>query len=178
MTGILNYIKQIDVTSIVVIGVLLALVVWLYIKRSSPYVKEVVLNAVIEAENHFNSGEGQQKLHFAVTTIRMKLPLIFRVFITHRMLVTMIETTLNKISDSFELHRKVDIKGNENVIPKKIIIEQEETKTSFEFDTRDKTTIVEEKKDSNVELYANVKAKTDWRDNTETSVEVGFKKKL
>lgn len=177
MNEVLNYIKQIDTTSIVIIGVLIVLVVWLYIKRSSPYIKEVVLNAVIEAENHFNSGEGQQKLHFAVTTIRTRLPLILRIFITHRMLVTMIETTLNKISDSFELHRKVDIKGNEDIIPKKIIIEQEDVKTSFEFDSRDKTTI-EEKKDSNVELYANVKAKTDWRDNTETSVEVGFKKKL
>lgn len=177
MNEVLNYIKQVDITSIVIIGVLIVLVIWLYIKRSSPYVKEVVLNAVIEAENHFNSGEGQQKLHFAVTTIRMRLPLILRVFITHRMLVTMIETTLNKISDSFELHRKVDIKGNEDIIAKKIIIEQEDVKTSFEFDSRDKTTI-EEKKDSDVELYANVKAKTDWRDNTETSVEVGFKKKL
>lgn len=177
MNEVLNYIKQVDITSIVIIGVLIALVIWLYVKRSSPYVKEVVLNAVIEAENHFNSGEGQQKLHFAVTTIRMKLPFIFRMFITHRMLVTMIETTLNKISSSFDLHKKVDIIGNEEIIiPKKIKIEQEENITSMEIDTREY--VKEKEKDSNVELYANVKAKTNWRDDTETSVEVGFKKKL
>lgn len=176
MTDVLNYIKQMDLASIIIIGILLILVVILYVKRSSPYVKEVVLNAVIEAENHFNSGEGQQKLHFAVTTIRMRLPLILRMFVTHRMLVTMIETTLNKISDSFELHKKVDIIGNEEIIPKKIIIEQNENTTSMEIDTRE---FVEEKeKDSDVELYANVKAKTNWKNDTETSVEVGFKKKL
>lgn len=165
---ILNFLKSIDIGSWVILITLVLIVIGLYVKRSSLYVKEIVANAIIEAEKHFNSGQGQLKLQFAVTKIRASLPLILRVFITHSMLVNMIEATLNKISCTFELNRKVDIIGNEVAIPKKIIIE----KDSIEIDTR------EIRPDSDVEVYANVKAKTDWKDNTETSVEVGFKKKL
>lgn len=170
---LLNFLKSVDIGSWVILITLVLIVIGLYIKRSSPYVKEIVTNAIIEAEKHFNSGEGQLKLQFAVTKIRESLPLILRVFITHSMLVGMIESTLNKISCTFELDRKVDIIGNEIVIPKKIIIEKKDKTTNIEINTRE-----EIKSESDVEVYANVKAKTDWKDNTETSVEVGFKKKL
>lgn len=170
---ILNFLKSVDIGSWVVITTLILVVVGLYIKRSSPYVKEIITNAIIEAEKHFNSGQGQLKLQFAITKIRASLPLILRVFITHSMLVGMIETTLNKISCMFELDRKVDIIGNEIILPKKIIIEKKDKTTNIEIDTRE-----EVKSESDVEVYANVKTKTDWKDNTETSVEVGFKKKL
>lgn len=174
---IVNTLKNVDILSWVIIFTLIMVAIGLYIKRASPYVKDIITNAIIEAENHFNSGEGQQKLHFAVTTIRGKLPVILRIFITHRMLVTMIETTLNKISDSFELNKKVDIKGNDSIVYRKIDIDEVNKTTSLEMDTRP-INVVNTSKDSDVEVYANVKAKTDWRDNTETSVEVGIKKKL
>lgn len=170
---VINTLKSIDLVSWVILFTLLMIVIGLYIKRSSPYVKDIVTNAIIEAEKHFNSGEGQLKLKFAVTKIRESLPLILRVFITHRMLVTMIETTLNKISDSFELDKKVDIIGNEIIIPKKIIIEKKNKDTSIEIGTMELN-----KDDSDIEMYANLKAKTNWKDDTETSVEVGIKKKL
>ena len=175
--AILNTLKSVDVLSWVILFTLTMIAIGLYIKRASPYVKDIITNAIIEAENHFNSGEGQQKLHFAVSLIRNKLPVALRIFITHRMLVTMIETTLNKISDSFELNKKIDIKGNDNVVYKRVGIDDVNKTTSIEIDTRPIDTM-NKQKDSDVEVYANVKAKTDWRDNTETSVEVGIKKKL
>lgn len=173
----IEFLKSVDTFSWVATITFILVVIGLYIKRKSPYVKEVVTNTIMEAEKMFNSGEGQQKLKFAVTAIRAKLPMILRIFITHRMLVTMIEGTLNKISDSFDLDRKVDIKGNEMIVPKKIVIEKKDNMTSFELDTREPEVEVEDGK-SNTELYASLKAKTDWRKDTETSVEVGIKKKF
>lgn len=170
----MEILKNVDILSWVIIFTLMMVVIGLYIKRASPYVKDIITNAIIEAENHFNSGEGQQKLHFAVTIIKSRLPVVLRVFITRRMLVTMIEVTLNKISSSFELEKVVDIKGNEDSVFKRVGVETKNKTTSIKLDTRP----LEFKKDTSVEAYANMKTKTNWRDGVETIVEVGVKKKI
>lgn len=173
---IINMVKSVDILSWVILFTLVMVVIGLYIKRTSPYVKEIVKSAVIDAERHFNSGQGQLKLKFATEKIRQSLPLVLRVFITHRMIVTMIEITLNKISHTFELDTVVDIIGNEDMVHKKINIQNTDEVSEIEISLNQrKPEIVEESK---AEVYASLRAKTDWRDNTETSVEVGFKKKL
>lgn len=173
----LEFIKNMDRTSWIILGVVTLLFAILYIKRSSDTVKKIVLEAICEAECKFNSGEGQQKLEFAVECIRGNLPFIIRLFLTKSTLVTIIEGLLNTISHTFNLDKNVDIKGNDMLFPiKEIKIDKKEI--GVELDTRNKSEIKEASIESDTEVYANVKAKTDWKDNTETSVEVGIKKKL
>ncbi len=173
----LEFIKNMDRTSWIILGVVTLIFSILYIKRSSDIVKKIILEAICEAEGKFNSGEGQQKLEFAVECIRGNLPFIIRLFLTKSTLVTIIEGLLNTISHTFNLDKNVDIKGNDMLFPiKEIVIDKKEI--GVELDTRSKSEIKETSIESDTELYANVKAKTDWKDNTETSVEVGIKKKL
>ncbi|MGL5960696.1 MAG: hypothetical protein ACRCZ0_01905 [Cetobacterium sp.] len=136
--------------------------VGLYIRRTSPVVKNIVSTAIIEAEKAFNGGQGQEKLEFAVIVIRSRLPRIVSVFVTKRMLVSMIEVTLNKIAKTFEINKVVDIVGNEDRVRIDVdaVVEKEVVKKD------------------NGEVYASLKNNTDWKDNTNTSIEVGFKKKL
>lgn len=109
---VLKYINSITF----MVGVASVLVlIGLYVKRSSPIVKTIVTNAIIDAEQKFNSGEGQQKLQYATIAIQAGLPFILKFFFSKRMIVTIIESTLNKVSDVFELDKKVDIIGNEAI---------------------------------------------------------------
>ncbi|MGL6130232.1 MAG: hypothetical protein ACRCZ9_01290 [Fusobacteriaceae bacterium] len=73
----------------------------------------------METERVFNSGQGQEKLEFATMVIKSKLPSIASVFVTKRMIVSMIETTLNKVAKTFEVDKIVDIVGNENTVSSK-----------------------------------------------------------
>ncbi|MGL6185549.1 MAG: hypothetical protein ACRC1T_09255 [Clostridium chrysemydis] len=171
------FLKNIDTISYITIFTLIMICIGLYIKRKSPFIKEIVENAIIEAEKKFNSGEGQEKLKYATERVRERVPIIFKIFITHRMTVTIIESTLNKISHTFDIDRKIDIIGNENIVSKKIEIDKDTRSTSFEVNMN-KGSVSEDDKSSDTELYASLKAKTDWRENTETSLEVGFKKKF
>lgn len=95
-------------------------------------------------------------------------------FITHRVTITIIESTLNKISHTFNIDREVDIIGNDSIISKKVEIDKKSMQTTMEIKTNN--LIQNTMNNSDTELYASLKAKTDWKDNTETSVEVGFKK--
>lgn len=172
----ISFLKNIDIASYIIIFTVIMVVVGLYIKRKTPFVKELVESAIIEAEKKFNSGEGQEKLKYATEKIREKLPTIFKVFITHRVTITIIESTLNKISHTFNIDRKVDIIGNDSIISKKVEIDKKSMQTTMEIKTNN--LIQNTMNNSDTELYASLKAKTDWKDNTETSVEVGFKKRF
>lgn len=174
---ILEFIKNIDKSSWIILGCFSLFLVIIYIKRSSDIVKKIVLEAINEAECKFNSGEGQQKLDFAVDCIKIKLPFILGIFLTKNSLVSIIEGLLNTVSHTFNLNKQVDIKGNDTIITfKEIKINKKEI--DVELDTRSKSELIEASVESDTEVYANVKTKTDWKDNTETSVEVGIKKKL
>lgn len=173
----ISFLKSIDKVTYITISMLIVLCIGLYIKRKSPLVKQIVENAIIEAEKKFNSGEGQLKLKYATERVRERVPIIFKVFITHSMTVTIIENTLNKISSTFEIDRNVDIIGNETIVSKKININNNGTNVS-ELEINVNQPVSEDSKSSDTEVYASLKAKTDWRKDTETSVEIGFKKKL
>lgn len=169
----LEFIKNMDRTSWIILGVVALIFSILYIKRSSDTVKKIVLEAICEAECKFNSGEGQQKLEFAVEVIRLRLPFIIKIFLTKSTLVTIIEGLLNTISHSFNLDKRVDIKGNDTLFSLKKLMVKPSIKT-----TDVESEIKQVDIDSDTCIYANIKAETDWKDNTETSVELGIKKKL
>lgn len=174
----LEFIKQIDKTSWIIISAVVFICGILYVKRSSDTVKTIVLNAINESEERFNSGEGQAKLDFAVETVRGGLPFILRIFMTKAMIISIIEGLLNTISFTFSLDKKVDIIGNDVFKGKKLKLDIEKDKGEIELGVSNKEIEPILSKDSDTELYANVKAETDWKKDTETSVEVGIKKKL
>lgn len=158
----LEFFKNMDKTSWIILGVFILFLVVLYVKKSSDIVKKIVLEAITEAECKFNSGEGQQKLEFAVECIRGNLPFIFRLFLTKSTLVSIIEGLLNTISHTFNLDKQVDIKGNEIIIPaKKINLDLNKKDIGIELDTRNELQI--NNGDSDLEVYANVKAKTNFK---------------
>lgn len=170
-SNILNYVKGLDLTSwiIIVIGVLA--VIGLYINRKRKFVKDLVKTAVVNAEKSFNSNQGQEKLDFATEYIKSRLPVILKYFISKRMIVSMIESTLNKLCDIFEVDEEVDIIGNEDI--KKVDITEKSVGVEFSSNTE-----YEPIKDKNTEVYASLKAETDLHDNPELKAEIGIKHKF
>lgn len=176
---VIEFIKNIDRTSWIIIGSFNLLFILLYVRRASDNVKKIVLDVINEAEYRFNSGEGQQKLEFAVEIIRIRLPFILKLLLTKSTLVTIIEGLLNTISHSFDLGKQVDIKGNDIILPLDgLRVDLGKRTIGVELDTRNNLGVKEINIDSDTMVYANVKAETDWKNDTETSVEVGIKKKL
>lgn len=172
MTDIIRICSSMDCWSWLFILGLIVLLIILIIFRTKPFVQDIVRNAVIETEELLNSESGQDKLIFATEIVKSKLPFIFKIFITKRTIVTLIEKTLNTLSISFKLNKIVDIKGNDDV-PIKLNVGQDDKHTNF-------NVIVGEKKqtDSDTNIYGCVKTTTDWHDETNTSIEIGFKKKI
>lgn len=76
--------------------------------------------AVIASEESFNHGDNKRKLDAAVKFINLrtdKLPFlaktVIRKFLSRKRMITVIEKTLQKFSDTFGNARKIDIEGNE-----------------------------------------------------------------
>lgn len=76
--------------------------------------------AVIASEESFNHGDNKRKLDAAVRFINLrtdKLPFlaktVIRKFLSRKRMITVIEKTLQKFSDTFGNARKIDIEGNE-----------------------------------------------------------------
>ena len=164
-----------DVTSWVIIGCIGVGLLIIYLNRRIPVVKRLVESAVIEAERNFNSGEGQLKLEYAVNSIKLRLPFVLRFLVTKSVIVTLIESTLNRISNTFDLDIEVDIKGNDGT---KI-----HTKIDLNIgDTEVNTIYMDTPKDKlnkgETEVYGGVKVTTDWKDKPKSSVEVGLRKKI
>lgn len=76
--------------------------------------------AVIASEESFNHGDNKKKLDAAIKYINLrtdKLPylakMVIRKFLSRKRMITIIEKTLQKFSDTFGNARKIDIEGNE-----------------------------------------------------------------
>ena len=76
--------------------------------------------AVIASEESFNHGDNKRKLDAAVKFINLrtdKLPFlaktVIRKFLSRKRMITVIEKTLQKFSDTFGNARRIDIEGNE-----------------------------------------------------------------
>lgn len=76
--------------------------------------------AVIASEESFKHGDNKRKLDAAIKYVNLrtdKLPylakMIIRNFLSKKRIITIIEKTLQKFSDTFGNARKIDIEGNE-----------------------------------------------------------------
>lgn len=103
-----------------VIGALIVIFVYYLLGKGSKPLIRLVDEAVVSAENSFNSGEGKQKLEFAFNFIEKNLNFLpwyvksfALLFLTRKRIVDLIEMSLNRLSIAFGSGKKVDIKGNE-----------------------------------------------------------------
>ena len=51
-----------------------------------------------------------------VTVVKQKLPKFVSIFVTRKMIVDIVEESLNFVSTMYDLKHKVDIKGNEEEV--------------------------------------------------------------
>lgn len=106
---IIEYFKSLDTLSIVMIVCVLILIVGMFIKKQYG----IFIEAIRKAEVSLNSGEGQKKLEYAVSYIQNKLPKLLKPFLTKKIIVSIIESLLNKGLQHMGSNDKIDIKGNE-----------------------------------------------------------------
>lgn len=103
---------------------------WLWISLAGLILAYIIYNrkqyknlfdlAVIASEESFNHGDNKRKLDAAIKFVNLrtdKLPylakIIIRKFLSKKRMITVIEKTLQKFSDTFGNARKIDIEGNE-----------------------------------------------------------------
>lgn len=103
-----------------IIGALIVIFVYYLLGKGSKPLIRLVDEAVVSAENSFNSGEGKQKLEFAFKFIEKNLNFLpwyvksfALLFLTRKRIIDLIEMSLNRLSIAFGSGKKVDIKGNE-----------------------------------------------------------------
>lgn len=115
-----NFIIQNTPIIFTVIGALIVIFVYYLLGKGSKPLIRLVDEAVVSAENSFNSGEGKQKLEFAFNFIEKNLNFLpwyvksfALLFLTRKRIVDLIEMSLNRLSIAFGSGKKVDIKGNE-----------------------------------------------------------------
>lgn len=163
--------NSVIISSVVFILFLLCL----YFLREKKIVRQIIINAICEAEVRFNSGEGQAKLDFATEQIKKKLPRYLSFIVSKSIIVTFIEYFLNKGLQLVKSEKKIDIKGNEDLeLVEKIDLNLYKKENSVELKYNKNQSIKENK----AEVYGSLKVKTDWHDNPDTTIEVGIKKKL
>lgn len=114
---LLNYLQTFSTTDWVIGAICLLLMALILLLRQYQACRDLVESAVRTAESKFNSGEGQQKLDYAISYIIQYSPKYIKWLITKEslkpFLVTCIEKVLAEISSSFGNNNPVDIKGNE-----------------------------------------------------------------
>lgn len=115
-----NFIIQNTPIIFTVIGALIVIFVYYLLGKGSKPLIRLVDEAVVLAENSFNSGEGKQKLEFAFNFIEKNLNFLpwyvksfALLFLTRKRIIDLIEMSLNRLSIAFGSGKKVDIKGNE-----------------------------------------------------------------
>lgn len=115
-----NFIIQNTPIIFTVIGALIVIFVYYLLGKGSKPLIRLVDEAVVSAENSFNSGEGKQKLEFAFNFIEKNLNFLpwyvksfALLFLTRKKIIDLIEMSLNRLSIAFGSGKKVDIKGNE-----------------------------------------------------------------
>lgn len=162
---------------VIIASMFLVLLLCVYFFREKKIVKQIIVNAICEAEIKFNSGEGQKKLDYAVSYIKGKLPRYLSFLISKSILVTLIEHLLNKGLQMVDVDKTVDIKGNEGIeVIEKMNLNINKLDNSVEmcYNIKDDNSIDSDK----AEIYGSLKMKTDWHDKPNTTIELGIKKKI
>jgi hypothetical protein len=115
-----NFVIQNAPIIFTIIGALIVIFVYYLLGKGSKPLIRLVDEAVVSAENSFNSGEGKQKLEFAFNFIEKNLNFLpwyvksfALLFLTRKRIIDLIEMSLNRLSIAFGSGKKVDIKGNE-----------------------------------------------------------------
>lgn len=112
MTTLLNFIIENGVTLVFMLLFFIIIVVF----RECRLIKKVILEAIVTAETKLNGQSGQAKLSYVVTTVDQKLPKWVSIFVTKKMIVDIVEESLNFVSAMYKLEHKVNIKGNEDEV--------------------------------------------------------------
>ena len=115
-----NFVIQNAPIIFTILGALIVIFVYYLLGKGSKPLIRLVDEAVVSAENSFNSGEGKQKLEFAFNFIEKNLNFLpwyvksfALLFLTRKRIIDLIEMSLNRLSIAFGSGKKVDIKGNE-----------------------------------------------------------------
>lgn len=74
----------------------------------------VFIDVILDVEKKLNSESGQKKLDMAVVSIQSELPAFLKVFITKKLIVTIIEYILNGALKHLKHGGQVDIIGNDD----------------------------------------------------------------
>lgn len=113
MQQIQLFLSNLTTQDYITFGLGVLVIVLLVIFRESKIVIDTVGNAIVEAETKLNSEDGQKRLEYAVSLVKSKLPKFAKIFITKKMIVSIIELMLNSMNKAFKIEKNVDIKGNE-----------------------------------------------------------------
>ena len=95
----------------VILTVLSVLVLVLLIVKKQ---YSIFIDVILDVEKKLNSENGQKKLDMAVASIQSELPAWLKVFITKKLIVTIIEYILNGALKHLKHGGHVDIVGNDD----------------------------------------------------------------
>lgn len=113
MEKIQLFLSSLTTQDYVTFGLGVLVIILLFIFKESKIVIDTVGNAIVEAETKLNSEDGQKRLEYAVSVVQDKLPRFAKIFITKKMIVSIIELMLNSMNKAFKIDKNIDIKGNE-----------------------------------------------------------------
>lgn len=183
MNDLKMLINQMDLASWILLGVSVGICIFLYLKRNSMFIREMIQNAIKEIEIHFNSPLGQKQIDTGTKIAKAKVPFIIKIFMTKRIAVTILEKSLNFIGAIFGMKNTIDIKGNEesllDTVETDITLDHNVNTMDLNIQLGDKPIKPDKIKNTgDSTVYAEVNVKTDWKGKPETSATVGFQKKL
>lgn len=113
MQQIQLFLSNLTTQDYITFGLGVLVIVLIFIFKESKIVIDTVGNAIVEAETKLNSEDGQKRLEYAVSLVKSRLPKFAGIFITKKMIVSIIELMLNSMNKAFKIEKNVDIKGNE-----------------------------------------------------------------
>ncbi len=90
---------NIDIILYVLCGIVLVLAMYLIIFKQNVAIKNIALKWVIEAERTYGSGTGEIKYNYVVGAIYERIPFIFRVFFTEKMIDNIIENAVDYMKE-------------------------------------------------------------------------------
>lgn len=91
----------------------LAAIIYAIYKKDFSLVRQQLFSLVIEAERKYGGGTGVLKLASVVSAIYPQMPKLFRILITEKRLVKMIESVLVEAKKKWESNKKLLEEGEE-----------------------------------------------------------------
>lgn len=188
--------------AIVVIVIILFVILSL---KNKNLLNKIIKESIKDVEKHCNNPKGQEKIDAVVKFLNKRVDALPRIprflakhFVTKFWVVTTIEGTLNFVQKELNIDGpKIDIIGNESKDDLKIsttfeekennakeigITITKETKDNWPIGVNmERKTIIDKQsnyKTSDKELYASLKAETDFHSDPKIKAEIGIKKRF